>query len=98
MPSVHIGRWRTRPTHNTLPGVTILRHSEPASRPSPLPRVDLRSSLDPDPSLAFVCIEPGTVHRIRALEDTLVLEVSTPELDDVVRLEDRYGREGTSEP
>lgn len=35
---------------------------------------------------------PGTVHRITALEDTLVLEVSTPQLDDVVRLEDRYGR------
>jgi mannose-6-phosphate isomerase len=41
---------------------------------------------------------PGTVHRITALEDTTILEVSTPELDDVVRLEDRYGREGTSEP
>jgi mannose-6-phosphate isomerase len=37
----------------------------------------------------------GTVHRMRALEDTTVLEVSTPELDDVVRLEDRYGRAGT---
>jgi mannose-6-phosphate isomerase len=35
---------------------------------------------------------PGTVHRVRALEDTTILEVSTPELDDVVRLEDRYGR------
>lgn len=35
---------------------------------------------------------PGTVHRWRALEDTLVLEVSTPDVDDVVRLEDRYGR------
>ena len=35
---------------------------------------------------------PGVVHRWRALEDSLVLEVSTPELDDVVRLEDRYGR------
>ena len=34
----------------------------------------------------------GTVHRMRAIEDTTVLEVSTPELDDVVRLEDRYGR------
>jgi mannose-6-phosphate isomerase-like protein (cupin superfamily) len=41
---------------------------------------------------------PGTVHRLRALEDTLVIEVSTPHLDDVVRLEDAYGREGTSEP
>jgi mannose-6-phosphate isomerase-like protein (cupin superfamily) len=35
---------------------------------------------------------PGTVHRVRALEDTLIIEVSTPELDDVVRLEDDYGR------
>lgn len=42
--------------------------------------------------------EPGTVHRITALEDTTILEVSTPHLDDVVRLEDLYGREGTSEP
>ncbi len=41
---------------------------------------------------------PGTVHRVTALEDTLVVEVSTPHLDDVVRLEDRYGREGTSAP
>jgi mannose-6-phosphate isomerase len=41
---------------------------------------------------------PGTVHRVTALEDTLIIEVSTPHLDDVVRLEDRYGREGTSAP
>ena len=41
---------------------------------------------------------PRTVHRLAALEDTLVLEVSTPHLDDVVRLEDAYGREGTSAP
>ena len=43
-------------------------------------------------------IVPGTVHRMRALADAIVLEVSTPELDDVVRLEDRYGRQGTSAP
>jgi mannose-6-phosphate isomerase-like protein (cupin superfamily) len=41
---------------------------------------------------------PGTVHRVTALEDTTILEVSTTQLDDVVRLEDAYGREGTSEP
>jgi len=41
---------------------------------------------------------PGTVHRVTTLEDTLVVEVSTPQLDDVVRVEDRYGREGTSAP
>jgi len=43
-------------------------------------------------------IAPLTVHRMTGLEDTDVLEVSTPELDDVVRLEDRYGRAGTSKP
>jgi mannose-6-phosphate isomerase len=45
------------------------------------------------PGRAFHLI-PGTVHRMRAVEDTFVLEVSTPEIDDVVRLEDRYGRIG----
>ena len=45
-----------------------------------------------------VHITPRTVHRMTGLEDTDVLEVSTPELDDVVRLEDRYGRAGTSKP
>ena len=48
------------------------------------------------PGAAFR-IQPGTVHRVKALEDTTILEVSTPHLDDVVRLEDLYGREGTSE-
>ena len=37
-------------------------------------------------------VRPGTVHRMVALADCDVLEASTPELDDVVRLEDRYGR------
>jgi mannose-6-phosphate isomerase-like protein (cupin superfamily) len=41
---------------------------------------------------------PGTVHRLMAIDDTTILEVSTAQLDDVVRLEDRYGREGTSDP
>jgi mannose-6-phosphate isomerase len=43
------------------------------------------------PGAAFR-IKPGTVHRIRALEDTVIVEVSTPQLDDVVRLDDAYGR------
>lgn len=41
---------------------------------------------------------PGTIHRMIAVTDVDVVEVSTPELDDVVRLEDVYGREGTSAP
>jgi mannose-6-phosphate isomerase-like protein (cupin superfamily) len=49
------------------------------------------------PGAAFHYV-PGTVHRVTALEDTTILEDSTPHLDDVVRLEDAYGREGTSNP
>ena len=41
---------------------------------------------------------PGTVHQMEAVTDCVILESSTNELDDVVRLEDRYGREGTSAP
>jgi quercetin dioxygenase-like cupin family protein len=43
-------------------------------------------------------ITPGTIHSMEAVTDCDILEASTPELDDVVRLEDRYGREGTSAP
>jgi mannose-6-phosphate isomerase-like protein (cupin superfamily) len=43
-------------------------------------------------------ITPGTVHQMVALTDCDVLEVSTPELNDVVRVSDKYGREGTSAP
>ncbi|HXH41338.1 MAG TPA: cupin domain-containing protein [Thermoanaerobaculia bacterium] len=43
-------------------------------------------------------IPPRMIHRMEAIEDTDVAEVSTPELDDVVRLDDRYGRTGTSAP
>jgi len=43
-------------------------------------------------------IPTGRTHRFEALEDVEVIEVSTPELDDVVRLEDDFGREGTSVP
>ena len=39
---------------------------------------------------------PGEVHTIEAIEDADVLEVSTCHLDDVVRLSDSYGREGTN--
>jgi mannose-6-phosphate isomerase-like protein (cupin superfamily) len=43
-------------------------------------------------------IKPLTKHRMVAVTDCDILEVSTPELDDVVRLEDKYGRTGTSNP
>jgi quercetin dioxygenase-like cupin family protein len=43
-------------------------------------------------------IAPGHRHRMTAIEDCDIVEVSTPELDDVVRLEDRYGRTGNRAP
>jgi quercetin dioxygenase-like cupin family protein len=43
-------------------------------------------------------ITPGTIHYMEAVTDCDVLEASTPHLDDVVRLQDRYGREGTIAP
>jgi mannose-6-phosphate isomerase len=39
-------------------------------------------------------IRPGTVHRVTAVEDTTIVEVSTPYLEDIVRLDDQYGRSG----
>ena len=47
---------------------------------------------------AYFRFRPGTVHRVTAVDDTTIIEVSTAQLDDVVRLEDRYGREGTNAP
>ena len=41
-------------------------------------------------------IRPGRRHRFIAVEDADIIEVSSPEIDDVVRIEDRYGRAGTS--
>jgi mannose-6-phosphate isomerase len=43
-------------------------------------------------------IPTGRIHRFEAAEDVRLIEVSTPEIDDVERLEDDYGREGTSAP
>ncbi len=44
-----------------------------------------------------VHLTPGTRHRITALVDSVILEASTTEIDDVVRLEDRYGRASISD-
>jgi len=43
-------------------------------------------------------LRPGVRHRVTALVDSIFLEASTTQLDDVVRLEDKYGRQGTSAP
>ena len=45
----------------------------------------------------YYILEPFTVHQCEAVTDILYLEASTPELEDVIRIEDDYGREGTSD-
>lgn len=68
-------------------------------------RMRLWQGTDRD-ALTETIIEPGatwrntagTIHTVEAIEDATFFEVSTPELDDVVRLEDQYGRQGTSAP
>jgi mannose-6-phosphate isomerase-like protein (cupin superfamily) len=46
----------------------------------------------------FQRVRTGRIHRFEAITDVKLIEVSTPELDDVVRLQDDYGREGTTAP
>ena len=69
----------------------LLFETKPKDAPGEMRRIEMK------PGDSFH-IPPLTLHRMTGLEDTDVLEVSTPELDDVVRLEDRYGRAGTSRP
>ena len=69
----------------------LLFETRPAGQAGDLRKVDMK------PGDVFH-ITPGTLHRMTAVEDCDIVEVSTPELDDVVRLEDRYGRAGTSQP
>jgi len=69
----------------------LLFETKPKDEPGEMRRIEM------GPGDTFH-IAPLTLHRMTGLEDTDVLEVSTPELDDVVRLEDRYGRAGTSKP
>lgn len=40
----------------------------------------------------FITIFPGEIHRMEGREDVIYLESSTPEMDDIVRVEDDYGR------
>jgi len=46
---------------------------------------------------SVINLEPGVIHRIEAITDVVLVEASSPEIDDVVRIEDSYGRKGTSE-
>lgn len=67
--------------------------------------LDLQAGPSADQLQSFVLgpgdvfhVSPGLLHRMTAISDCRLLEVSTADLDDVVRLEDRYGRQGTTAP
>jgi mannose-6-phosphate isomerase-like protein (cupin superfamily) len=61
------------------------------------PNVDSLTVIEKDEGYQWRNL-PGEIHTIEGVEDTDVLEVSTPHLEDVVRLQDSYGREGTNAP
>ncbi len=70
---------------------TLLFETGPKDDPTKLKQTEMK------PGDLFH-ITPHTVHRMTGVTDVDIVEVSTPELDDVVRLEDRYGRAGTNKP
>jgi mannose-6-phosphate isomerase-like protein (cupin superfamily) len=74
-----------------LSGEMTYRIGDTRSGPGPLREVALRAGQS-------FRNTPGVVHQMEAVTDCVLLEASTPHLDDVVRLQDRYGREGTSAP
>ncbi len=74
-------------TIHVLSGEMIYRVQEPGS--------DTLNEISLKPGQSFRN-EPGTIHQMEAVTDCDILEASTPFLDDVVRLQDRYGREGTT--
>ena len=76
-------------------GLLRLQFGEPGRAASETPGDSLRD-IQLKPGECWH-IPPLTRHRFIAEQDTRLFEVSTSELDDVVRLEDRYGRQGTSE-
>jgi mannose-6-phosphate isomerase len=57
------------------------------------PSVEALAGREVEPGTAWRN-EPGLVHSVEAIEDSVVIEVSSPEVGDVVRLADRYGRAG----
>ena len=72
-----------------LQGAVRLFVEEAVSGPAPAPM----ASYAIETGEAFE-LPPGTVHRIEAIRDALLVEASSPEVDDVVRLADDYGRAG----
>jgi mannose-6-phosphate isomerase len=91
---IHAGHRLSRQYHKVKEETLMVQEGEMDLEVGPADAVELRRMKKGD----TFHVLPGTIHRMVAVTDVAVLEVSTPELDDVVRLEDVYGRQGTSEP
>lgn len=89
---VHAGHRLSRQYHRVKEETLLCQSGEMDLEIGPPEGVEVRRMKKGD----VFHVLPGTIHRMIAVTDTEIVEVSTPELDDVVRLEDIYGREGTS--
>ena len=89
---VKAGERLSRQYHRVKEETLFLQSGEMVLELGPADALE-RRTLKPGESFHLV---PGTIHRMIAVTDVDLFEVSTPELDDVVRLEDSYGREGSS--
>ena len=91
---IRAGQRLSRQFHNVKDETIMVERGEMDLEIGRPPNVEVRRMTPLEP----FHVTPGLVHRMVAVTDCDVVEVSTPELDDVVRLEDVYGREGTSAP
>jgi len=91
---IRAGERLSRQFHRVKEETLFLQTGEMDLEVGPADALDVRRMVKGD----VFHVVPGTIHRMIAVTDVDIMEVSTPELDDVVRLEDVYGREGTSVP
>lgn len=91
---IQAGHRLSRQYHRVKEETLLIQSGEMELEIGPLETLEKRRMMKGD----VFHVRPGTIHRMIAVTDVDVIEVSTPELDDVVRLEDVYGREGTSAP
>lgn len=89
---IQAGHRLSRQYHRVKEETLLIQSGEMELEVGPTESIEKRRMLKGD----VFHVRPGTIHRMIAITDVDVIEVSTPELDDVVRLEDVYGREGTS--
>jgi quercetin dioxygenase-like cupin family protein len=89
---INAGQRLSRQYHRVKDETLFVQSGEMTLELGPSDAVEARTMVKGD----VFHVTPGTIHRMIAVTDVDVLEVSTPELDDVVRLEDIYGREGTN--